>query len=151
MKKFHLFFVVAATFFLCSCFTPRKFGYSTRYFDYSEYVNTGFFITESTTVPFEYSPVGSMSVTEYSGEDKTNVVVKSPSKSSEDLDGIYGMTPKRPKNYREATAKSAVAAMVERARKVGANGLVGISIHTDVDENSQTVLSVTVSGMLINR
>lgn len=58
----------------------------TGYIDYSKYSDQGFFITEAPTVPFDYTPIGSMSVTEYSGKDKEYVV------ESVQTDKEYNMT-----------------------------------------------------------
>lgn len=43
--------------------------------DYTKYVNQGLFITESTTVPFDYIPIGSVTAITKDGEDRIGEAV----------------------------------------------------------------------------
>lgn len=133
---------------LSSCGT--QYHCVTGYMDYSKYANQGFFITEAPTVPFNYTPVGSMTVTEYSGKDKGYIANESAvSEEDKKFDDLYGNTRKKTSHWHDASPDGALAAIVERAKFFKADGIIGVRFETVY--SNKTVIGYTVSGMLIKR
>lgn len=148
MKHLSILLFLAFIALLSSCTT--HYICVTSYMDYSKYADEGFFITEASTVPFSYTPVGSMTVSEFSGKDENYTPIESTdTKSNKEFDNLYGSVVPKPNHWREATAKTALAAIVERAKTLGANGIMGIRIETVYKKDD--VIGYTVSGMLIKR
>lgn len=151
MKKLYFILAIAMIAAITSC-TSVKFGHTTSYLDYSRFSDQGFFVTEANTVPFDYTPVGSMSVTEYSGMDDSKEFRQTRENLKEGKkfdDGIYdSKTPKNKSKWHTANVNSALDAIVERARIAGGNGLMDMQI-TPVFNKNGTVAAITVSGMII--
>lgn len=143
MKKLSilLFFVIMVL--LPSC--GPTYSVVTGYIDYSKYSDQGFFITEAPTVPFDYTPIGSMSVTEYSGKDKEYVVESV--QTDKEYDNLYAADRTKTSHWREATPMSALSAIVERAKIVGANGIMSLQLLPVYEKKN--IIGYTVSGMLI--
>lgn len=140
-----------------SC-VSQKFGHVTSYLDYSRYSDAGFFITELQSVPFDYVPIGSISVREYSGNDNKEKTEQSlhrieSSGSLEKKDDIYERRTgySSPSKWRTATATSTLNAAVEEAKSVGGNGLIALDVTTFIDTKTREVTSIRVSGMVIKR
>lgn len=144
MKKKHLIPVAAAAMLLSSC--APKFGWTSSYLDYSQYSAQGFFITESGSTPFEYTPIGSMAVTENNG--LTDKIQAPDPVKDKDIDGIYTSNTSSNK-WRYATSSSALNALVEKAKETGANGIINLKIYPVYEKS--TIVGYTVSGMLIKR
>lgn len=130
----------------------HQFGYVTTYLDFTPYSEQGFFLTELESVPFDYVPVGTISVTEYSGQDAVYYNQTHPKSKVYDDDLYYkAEKSKVSKDWRFASAESAIKELVEKSKRAGGNGLVALKTVTTVDTKSNLVVSVTVSGMIINR
>ncbi|WP_289747084.1 hypothetical protein [Paramuribaculum intestinale] len=149
MRHFILLISTIFMLLISSCVSQPSFGHSTAYLDYKKYSDQGFFVTEAMSAPFEYSSVGSISVVERSGVDPTSSSGQSmKADKMADMDGVYAKRPKASDKYRFATAESALDAVVQRAKVVGANGIIGLRINEEVRNGIPCVI---VSGMLINR
>lgn len=151
MKQKFLLSVIAMICLAFSSCKTQQFGYVATYLDYTPYSEQGFFLTELNSVPFDYTPIGSMTVTEYSGKDTTYTPERT--NSSFLMDDIYARIErtKVSKDWRFASAETAIAEIVARSKKAGGDGLVALTITTIVDPKSNLIVSVTVSGMIIKR
>jgi hypothetical protein len=151
MKSLNLYIaiIIAILFSSCSSFTevlPRH-KFESGFLDYSKYSSEGFFITESNTVPFNYVPIGSLSVSEHSGTVYETLKVR-----TKDGTKLYEVDEENPsikrrvtKPYRkEISIESALEAFVNKARTVGANGVINLRFHYGDDQ-------IIISGMIINR
>ena len=140
MKRF-LFISLLSVFFI-SC-QPEKFVYKSdsSVIDYLDYSNKNFFITESPSVSFDYTPLGSVVVTLSSGYE------------------IYSYTSKeRRYQWRYATYKNALELLYQKSLDIKANGIIGLKynyipeIVNDKDKNNPISPSkIILSGMAIRR
>lgn len=144
MKKLSILLCLVLIALLPSCGPTHSVV--TGYIDYSKYSDQGFFITEAPTVPFDYTPIGSMSVTEYSGKDK-EYVVESVQTNDKEYDNLYAPERTKTSHWREATPMSALSAIVERAKSIGANGIMSLQLLPVYEKKN--IIGYTVSGMLI--
>ncbi|MDR1984271.1 MAG: hypothetical protein LBQ28_05545 [Prevotellaceae bacterium] len=151
MKKILVVFVFTALFVACSTIMPR-YSIISGTIDYSYFTKKGFFITESNSVSFEYTPVGSVFTTIYSGETnetgKRELVVKDdfyPYK-------IYITS----KKWKSADVDDALLEIYNQALNIGANGIINLKIQNITSSqqiNGQSIScdGITVSGMAIKK
>ena len=143
MKKFLFTLCGLMTLLMSSCYP--KFTDKFYYLDYSRYASQGFFITESPTVPFDYSPIGSVLLEETSGKKEITAVHKPG------YDAIYGednsVTTKS--KYEYASSESALDAIQKFAKDNGADGIINLKISSEVENHRG--YTVIISGMLIKR
>ncbi|MCL1933522.1 MAG: hypothetical protein FWF53_06915 [Candidatus Azobacteroides sp.] len=139
MKKI---LIIAFTMFFISCSSGR-FIYDSYsgVIDYSNYSTKGFFITESPSVSFEYTPIGSVIVEITSGYE-----IASSSKDKVILQWKY------------ATYEDALQSLYKKAGDIKANGVIGLKysyIPSISDKNyKKKVISpskIIITGMAIKR
>lgn len=142
MKKFLFTLCVVMALVMSSC--SPKFTDKFYYLDYSRFASQGFFITESPTVPFDYTPVGSVYLEEKSGKKKITAV------HNPGYDAIYGEDNSATTKsvYEYASSTTALEAMERFAKENNANGIINLKICSRY-EGSQFIVSI--SGMLIKR
>lgn len=130
MKKF-LLLACSLPLFICSCSTISPLAVErVDVLDYSEYNQNGFFITESNSVSFAYSPVGSIAVSLYAGEGgKWNYI-----------DGVMHRDSGIP--HPSKGLKLAVAA----AKQKGANAIINLKISP----STINVTGVPQSGFVLS-
>lgn len=92
--------------------------------DYSQYTKEGFFITEASSVSFDYEPVASVYTFVYSGTEKGK--------------------------WKRATYVDGVKAVYNEAKQKGANGIINLKYDVTYDKNG-AVSYVYVKGMAIKR
>lgn len=146
--------VLVALLTSCKASTPQ-FYHEAYFLDLRPLTDDGFFITESNSVGFDYQPIGTMTLYEFSGEDKTYVVTQEEVEKDWN-DGIYVQTgiKMRSSHWRTATGKSALDELVKLAKNEGANGIINLTIKYNyyVYNNTPMYLeNVQISGMLIRR
>lgn len=140
-------------FFGCSV---TKFPYiqESGLLDYSKYSRKGFFMTESNSVSFDYTPIGSVTAKVNSGYEVMDV------KTKEYIDdAVYSSDPsiKSKVNYGKyikATPDKAIEELYNRAVEHDANGIIGLSITPIMESTQQYGTVVTgyfASGMAIRR
>jgi uncharacterized protein YbjQ (UPF0145 family) len=95
--------------------------------DYSIYQKKGFFFTEASSVSFEYSPVSSVSATNYSGYELAN----QPGKVMDDVYGreIQQTGVKTTNKFIPASKAKVLEAMYQKALESGANGIINLKIE----------------------
>jgi len=140
--------LILSIFALSSCVTKYPYTVRYSYFDYSEYNKKGFFITESNSVIFEYTPVGSISISIRSGyECEEKLGINSTTKDSL----IYMSCGK----YKEYNTQKAISALVNLANSNDANGIINLKVEfiPAVYEKGNIILGegVIVSGMAIKK
>lgn len=157
---------------LSSCMP--KFSSAFYYTDYSTFMDKGFFITESNTVPFEYIPVGSLFIRQKAGKIEEMSVVHQKSNKNLDYDEIYvsadnkdlaynitktsdSSTDKKKKSKKDKDSEdeivvpsqtSALLAAYEFAKANNADGIINISFDYYIKDGRYTL---TLKGMLIKR
>lgn len=163
MKKNVLFMAMILGLIMCSCKTVYnpKYSVAEYYTDYSRYAAEGLFITEAPTVPFDYSPIGSIAVEELSGyQERETVKKKSVSFSGSEGDPIYDNKKSESegsKKYQwvKATPAAVTEAFVELAKAKGADGVMNFQIkpltHYSPESASFTTHGFQASGMLFKR
>lgn len=149
MKKLLLGLGVVFALLSSSCISHSPaFERYIAYLDYSEYTADGFYISEAMNVPFEYTPVASLTVSEFPGWDKRS---KSGSLydnvAAKDADSYYDSNYNK-WYWRAAAPDSALKGLVKTAKQTGANGIIGLKV-TPVETNRG--LHYVVSGMLIKK
>lgn len=135
-----------------SCSPKRYYSSFTYLIDYQKYTEEGFFLTESNSVSFEYSPVGSVcSVVESRAGSEAAF---KPVKHYVD-DTLYENDPsiKVHREIKSATVDDAIATAIECARVKGANGIINLSVtETSKDIGyGLTEKVIIVKGMAIKR
>jgi uncharacterized protein YbjQ (UPF0145 family) len=101
------------------------------YVDYSVFTERGFFITESNSVHFDYTALGSVSVyiqSGYKGED--------------------------PDSYKEAEKEKALFLLFSKVKEQGGDGLINLKFDyrpASISQYSSETSRVTASGMAIRR
>ena len=137
---------------MASCAT-YKYPYTKTFtaIDYSEYSGKGFFITESSSVGFDYTPIGSVFVEISPGYEVLDV--KKDSYGNDKY--VYG------DELKIATINDALDELYEKCIRMGANGVIGLKIssHQEPVQSISSVTStshvygnvVTLSAMAIKR
>jgi hypothetical protein len=152
MKKLSVIFLVVVLFTSCSIY---KYPYtqSTSYIDYSYLFDKGLFVTESNSVNFDYSPMGSVYIEVRSGYGQDNSKKNRP--TNQMYDGIYHSVEKSVmKDYIVANVEDALDLLHKKASDVGANGIINLKI-TYLSEEGATQNYIrkgpgyAISGMVI--
>jgi uncharacterized protein YbjQ (UPF0145 family) len=134
MKKIILTSLVFCLFLLFNgCIIRHPYLESISPIDYSEYTKSGFFLTESNSVSFDYNPIGNISATITSG--------------------YVG------KQFVKATYEDALQLLHENAREMKANGIINLKFSYSIgdhvvnnfDTQNNYYSSITASGMAIRR
>ena len=147
MKRLVLLFISAYLLTGCSTLRMPVQQYSSS-IDYSKYLEKGFFITETKSVSFEYKPIASVYSVFKTGYEISN---KQPSGNKDDV--FTGATPavKTTNRIVSATISGVVEELYNKARSIGANGIVGLEIR-NVNEGTGIIGSgYEASGMAIKR
>jgi uncharacterized protein YbjQ (UPF0145 family) len=149
MKK--ALFIAAMILALASCApTGPQFSQIAGLIDYSQY--PGMFLTESNSVSFDYTPVGSLIAVETTG------VVAKQTVKEKDMDDIYDNGKGYRNNgklyyntyettkgkVRHADPQSALTYAVDEAKTLGGNGIINLHIRRITD-------GYEVTGMVIKR
>lgn len=149
MKKILFLMAALMTLIMSSC--VPKFSTAFYYTDYSQYMDKGFFITESNTVPFDYNPVGSLFLRQKAGEMAEMEIIPQDVEDSKNYDDIYGPAKKGSRkinNIVRPTENSALDAAYDFAKSKGADGILNISFDYYLEGSRQVVV---LKGMLIKR
>lgn len=119
----------------CETYKRPKYVELVSALDYAEYTKTGFFITESNSVSFEYAPLATIMVTIYEGEGAHWKYV----------DGM--MCPPN-----SANPVSALSKAVEAAKEKGANAIINLKYEpiTTILAGQQRT-GIVLTGMAIKR
>lgn len=145
--------IVIATAIIASfaCCMPQKSLYSafSSGIDYKEYADVGFYITESNSVSFEYTPISSLVANVKSGY--VNQI------SSRINSKVKITTSEQNSGYIMASAEVVLEELYQEAIKLGANGIINLKIvASEVDGVSDKGLAIplptySASGMAIMR
>lgn len=141
MKKATLFlFFIAAIFSSCAPSMGKYYMY-TSVVDYSRYSQKGFFITESNSVSFEYTPIGSIYVEVVSGDTPI------PAKDEMSYETYV---------FKAANLDDAFQKLVDAGMKRDANGVINVKTehykpYYNKEENKIIGDSWVVTGMLIKK
>lgn len=139
---------------LTGCATLPKWPYvqESSIIDYSEYAKKNFFITESESVNFNYTAIGSISAKVESGYEVLNA--KTYQVSGDDIYTNEPQTKVKIKygKYVKATPEAALEELYARALDSGANGIVGLDIKPITKYSQQygnVIIGYFVTGMAI--
>ncbi|MFD2962810.1 MULTISPECIES: hypothetical protein [Olivibacter] len=158
MKK--LLPIGAALALLTSCSMYRNsVVYNTKSIDYSSYSKNGFFITESNSVNFNYSPISSLSSIFISGYAETDMAAPPKEiKEAKFKDDVYSGPSKtgyvKKGTYVEATEEGVIKQLYEKALEVGATGIINLKISPityTTKEGNILIKGYQGSGMAIKK
>jgi hypothetical protein len=138
MKKLLVLFVACS--FLIGCQTPHRI--ITHTFDYTEYTDKGFFLTESESVGFDYTPIAGISITLADG---------TFSKGNPVPEGLGTHSSSSVVNF---LPKDALKQLYTECIKLGANGVIGLKLQSrhGMDALGRNVVGVTtISGTAIKK
>lgn len=116
------FLLLSIILLLSSC--GRNYYIQNESIDYHQYTKADFFITEASSVSFDYEPVASVYTFVYSGNEKGK--------------------------WKRATYVDGVEAVYNDAKQKGANGIINLKYDVTYDKNG-AVNYVYVKGMAIKR
>lgn len=119
MKKILLLLTIIT---LSSC--GRSYYIQNESIDYNKYTQEGFFITEASAVPFDYTPVASVYTFVYSGVQKGK--------------------------WKRATYIDGINAIYNDSKQKGANGIINLKYDVTYDKDG-VVSYVHVKGMAIKK
>jgi len=145
MKQF-LFFLT--TILLMSCSVKHIYTATSQVLDYEKYSKQGFFITESNSVSFDYTPIGSVVVRVFSGyaNEGTEYVKKFKS------NGTYTEIPKiRKGKWKDCDLNDAFAQLHKEAISKGANGVINLKYEFISSFTDNTPNRWIVTGQLIRK
>lgn len=150
MRKKVLFLSLIAAITLSSCTAKYPVVVLTHSIDYSKHMSNGFFLTESNSVSFDYSPVGSVQVTLQDGWEVVQGKKAEGYYTNEEFSKI------KLGNYAPTTYREALDILVSKAEGMGADGIIGLKfsfIPPIVDKlgNKTGPSKITASGMAIKR
>lgn len=133
---------------LTSCAPKMQYVASSTYINYQTYVEQGMFITESNSVSFEYTPLGSVSAIVFPGYVKAT----RPSQYKyEDLNGNQQLTEDYNK-WQPADVSDAITLAVDKAKQQGGNGIINFKVQPTSETDGKTVrYGYLVTGMVIHR
>lgn len=154
MKRLVLFLIAASLLTSCSVIGPGM--YSATAINYQRFNEQGFFITESNSVSFDYTPISSVSALFTNGWIEREVVDENkPKKLSKFKDDVYNTDgPKTKQVYVRGTPDGVTDLLVDEAMKMGANGIINFSydpVYSYSKDGSATLSGWTASGMAIKR
>lgn len=140
--------IAIVTALLTSCAPNIQYVASSSYINYQTYAEQGVYITESNSVSFDYTPLGSVSAVVFPG------YVKSTRLSQykyEDLNGNPQPTETYNK-WQSADVTDAIALAVEKAKQQGGNGIINFRVQPTSESNGKTVRhGFLVTGMVISK
>ncbi|HWK58145.1 MAG TPA: hypothetical protein VNQ80_12435 [Parapedobacter sp.] len=154
MRQILVLIIVGAAISSCSVVGPGM--YSATAIDYKRFNDQGFFITESNSVNFEYTPISSVSALFTNGWIEKEVVDENkPKKLKRHKDDVYNTEgPKMKQVYVRGTPDGVTDLLVEEAMKMGGDGIINFKysaeVYIDKDGNAK-VYGWSASGMAIKR
>lgn len=147
MKKI-LFIAAITTALLTSCAPKETYVATSTFINYQTYADQGVFITESNSVNFPYTPLGSVSATVFPGYVKAT---RPSSYKYVDLNGKAQLTEEYNK-WQSADVNDAIVLAVEKAIRQGGNGIINFKIMPTTEMNGKTVRhGFLVTGMIISK
>lgn len=149
MKKIYYCFILGALALSVSSCVP-KFIQRTYFVDYQKAAGGKVFITESNSVSFDYTPVGSLLVEEIQGQYKEKKTL-SDKQAYKKTDPIYGdVDQSSGKSYmRFPDAESALDYAAKQALDMGGDAIINLQMVPSVYEGKRQML--IVKGMVIKR
>lgn len=148
MKNVLLSIICVSAASLTSCAPKMQYVASSSYINYQTYVDQGVYITESNSVNFDYTPLGSVSAIVFPGYVKAT----RPSQYQyNDLNGKPQLTEEYNK-WKSADVQDAIALVVEKAKQQGGNGVINFSIKPTSESDGKAIRhGFLVSGMVIRK
>lgn len=140
---------------LCvSCMSVKfKSFEAVEFWDYSTLTEKGFFVTESNSVSFEYTAVGSVYIEIRAGEDKSQT--KYVNKEARLDSDIYRPSKEKVIVYTSATITDALNKLSNQLTNVGANGIINLKItqvsSMQVSNDTYYGPGYIITGMAIRR
>ena len=149
MKKIYYGFMLGALAISVSSCAP-KFSQTAYFVDYQQAAEGKVFITESNSVSFDYTPIGSILVEEVAGKYKEQLSL-SDRQAFKKTDPIYGdLDQSASKNsYRYPNAESALDYAANSALKMGGDGIINLKMVSSMSNDKRPMLTIT--GMVIKR
>ena len=154
MRKFLFISVTALLLSACATMPKRAYTSYSASFDFTEFTNDGFFITESNSVSFDYDPIGSISGVVTSGYEVLGKEKQGASKMGDDVYAKEKTEKVKYGEYKYADFRNVLFEIVESAKKMGANGIINLDVTyspgtNDMYGNEVVPSSYTASGMAI--
>ncbi|MDE6229436.1 MAG: hypothetical protein K2M40_06585 [Muribaculaceae bacterium] len=147
MKKSFIIAAIAAA-LLTSCAPKVQYVASSSYINYQTYAEQGVFITESNSVNFEYTPLGSVSAVVFPGYVKA---IRPSQYRYVDFNGNPQLTEEYNK-WQSADVTDAIALAVEKAKQQGGNGIINFQVRPTSESDGKTVRhGFIVTGMVISK
>lgn len=123
-KKFSQVLLLTAVFVatLFSSCSKSQYGIYTGFVDYTAYSNNGFFLTESNSVGFEYTPIGSLVVNVESGYANVEVTTVDVEHSVRQNKQVVKVQEK----WKNADINDVIGYAVQLANSNGGNGIINM-------------------------
>ena len=119
--------------FIASCVTiPKPQHYTiVGHVDYRPYSEKGFFITESNSVNFDYTPVSTIVIKSVPGYLPEGRKPKIDPRSNNDMYSVPGQEDIKPNDdgHISVTVKSVLDMLYQKAVEAGANGIINLEVR----------------------
>lgn len=146
MRK--LFYLISILLLMSCSGNKHIYTETAQIIDYEKYNNKGFFITESNSVSFDYTPIGSIVVRIYSGHEVVGTEYVKKFKST----GTYTEIPKmRVGDWRNGDLEDAFIKLHKEAISRGANGVINLKYELLSTFPVNTREIATITGQLIRK
>lgn len=172
MKR--LLFVVITVYGMTSCTTVANLNSprsplitSASYVDYEPYVDRGFFISESNSVSFEYTPISSLMALSVSGYETIRAEPIKKDNISDDgkkkfKDDVYSLDRplegvKLSGNFVQVSPQDVLDELYRKAVEMGANGIINLKVVSSNDFGYNLkgelipLIGYSASGMAIKK
>ncbi len=138
--------IIAISFASCA----PKVSQRAYFVDYQSAADGKVFITESNSVSFDYTPIGSILIEEIAGQYKESLSL-TDRQSYKKTDPIYGDLDQSAskKYYRYPNAESALDYAANSALKMGGDGIINLKMESSISNDKRPMLTIT--GMVIKR
>lgn len=154
MKKvFHFIFATLVATLFSSCAEQWFKTYIASVDYYTAGLNGKVFLSESNSVSFEYTPIGSIYMYQKHGYVKGKSDKKQKSVKGDPIYGTIEMDGYKPMKggYRWASYESVLEAASESAIKMGGDGIINLQLTLQTDPGNKKIKYPAVSGMVIKR
>ena len=133
---------------LTACAPKTYYNTSIGYINYSKYSESGIFLTESNSVNFDYTPLGSVSVTILSG----NVKKTRPNRYNY-VDAFGNRPDEKYTEWVVASPEEAIHLATQKAMEQGGNGIINLKFEpiTHVVDSKHSQSGILLTGMVIRK
>ena len=153
IKPFIISIAVVAMLLTTACAPKTYYNTSIGYINYSKYSESGIFLTESNSVNFDYTPLGSVSVTILSGNVKKTRPNRYNYVDYNYVDAFGNLPDEKYTEWVVASPEEAIHLATQKAMEQGGNGIINLKFEpiTHVVDSKHPQSGILLTGMVIRK